>query len=69
MAGWRKYAIGMVGLICGEEERESIANSLLKAGVTKVTYAKEMSSMICGEAHDGEYPLRRYSRVVSVDEK
>ncbi|MDF2472995.1 MAG: hypothetical protein K0R21_777, partial [Anaerocolumna sp.] len=26
-----------------------------------------MSHMDYGEAHDGEYPLRRYSRVVEYD--
>lgn len=54
-----------VGLICSEKERETITALLCKAGVNRVYHSSEMSSMICGEAHDGEYPLQRYSRIVT----
>ena len=44
--------------------REKIADNLIKAGVTRVVPLGENSRMISGESHDGEYPLRRYSRIV-----
>lgn len=53
-----------VGLLCGPEERSELTELLLKAGATRVTDGKDMSRMVCGEAHDGEYPLLRYTRVV-----
>ena len=35
--------------------------------MTRVTRAGSMSAAFPGEAHDGEYPLRRYVRVVDVE--
>lgn len=57
-----------VGLLCGQEEREELSKFLLKAGATRVTHAGDMSRMLSGEAHDGEYPLQRYSKIVEYDE-
>lgn len=54
------------GLLCGEDEREGIANLLLRAGVNRVTKPGEMSREAPEEARDGEAPLRRYIRVVTV---
>lgn len=54
------------GLLCDSTEREELFDILGRAGVVRITEAKEMSQMLCGEAHDGEYPLRRYSRVVEL---
>ena len=51
------------GLLCGPEEREELAGLLLRAGVVRVTGPGEMSRTTCCDAHDGEYPLRRYTRV------
>lgn len=53
-----------VGLLCGREEREELSELLLRAGATRVTKAGDMSRMVSGEAHDGEYPLLRYSKIV-----
>lgn len=53
-----------VGLLCGEEEIDALSEVLCRAGATRITTAKEMSRMLCGETHDGDYPLRRYSKVV-----
>ena len=55
------------GLICASEKREKLAELLGRAGVTRVTRAGTMSAAFPGEAHDGEYPLRRYIRVVDVE--
>lgn len=54
------------GLLCGFEEKAELAALLGTAGVVRIT-GSEMSRMIPGEAHDGMYPLREYSRIVEVD--
>lgn len=53
-----------VGLICKKEERDILVEEFCKAGVTRVTKGTTMSDALPGEAHDGEYPLRRYSKIV-----
>ena len=54
------------GLLCGSEEKAELADLLGTAGVVRIT-GSDMSRMIPGEAHDGTYPLRDYSRIVEVD--
>lgn len=54
------------GLLCEETEKEQLAELLARAGVVRITGA-DMSRTIAGEAHDGTYPLREYSRMVEVD--
>ena len=44
--------------------KEEICESLFKAGVTRIVRLGDNSRMISGEAHDGEYPLRRYIKIV-----
>lgn len=56
-----------VGLLCGENDREELADLFVKAGVTHVTRAGRMAHAVPGATHDGEYPLRRYVRVVDVE--
>lgn len=58
-----KGVLQTAGLLCAPEEREELAMTLLRAGVVRVTGAGEMSRATCGDAHDGDYPLRRYTRV------
>ena len=55
------------GLICPPEDRDRLTDLLLRSGLTRVTRAAHMSSVFPGEAHDGEYPLRRYVRAVDVE--
>ena len=54
------------GLLCGQGEKEELAGLLGTAGLVRIT-GSDMSRMIPGEAHDGTYPLREYSRIVEVD--
>lgn len=54
------------GLLCGQGEKEELSELLGIAGVVRIT-GSDMSRMIPGEAHDGTYPLREYSRIVEVD--
>lgn len=55
------------GLICPEEERTALTALLAQAGANRVTRAGHMSHTFPGEGHDGEYPLRRYQRMVDVE--
>ncbi|WP_312369432.1 acyl-CoA reductase [Lachnoclostridium sp.] len=54
-----------VGLVCRENEWNELSNYFFHAGATKVTVPKFMSYMDELETHDGEYPLRRYVRIVN----
>ncbi len=56
-----------VGLICPPQQREELCRLLAQAGVTRITSAAHMSEPFLGECHDGEYPLRRYLRLVDVE--
>ena len=55
------------GLICPEPERKGLSALLARAGVNRITAPGHMSDSLPLEAHDGEYPLRRYVRVVDVE--
>lgn len=55
------------GLICEKERRSRLTEALVRSGVNRVMRAGNMSASFCGEAHDGEYPLRRYMRVVNIE--
>ena len=63
----QKGRLQTAGLICVPEQRKALTALLAQAGLTRVTRAGSMSASFPGEAHDGEYPLRRYSRVVDVE--
>lgn len=52
------------GLICAPEERKVLTELMLRVGVVRVKSPREMSMPTCIDAHDGEYPLQRYSRIV-----
>lgn len=54
------------GLLCPPAEREELDALLARAGVSRITDPARMSDAFPGEAHDGEYPLRRYVRVVDI---
>ncbi len=54
------------GLLCGAGERAELADLLVRAGVVRVT-GGDLSRTIFGEAHDGTFPLREYTRIVEID--
>ena len=56
-----------VGLLCPPQDREELCSLLARAGVTRITTAAHMSEPFLGECHDGEYPLRRYLRLVDAE--
>ncbi len=55
------------GLICEPSKRQELVELLSRAGLVRIMRAGNMSESYCGEAHDGEYPLRRYVRIVNVE--
>lgn len=63
----QKGRLQTAGLLCTPDKRAVLTELLSQAGVTRVTRAGSMSAAFPGEAHDGEYPLRRYVRVVDVE--
>ena len=54
------------GLICSPADRVRFTEMLMRCGVTRILTAGRMSDTFLGEAHDGEYPLRRYTRIVDI---
>lgn len=62
-----KNYLQTAGLLCAETERGELSELLFKAGVVRVCPGEKMSATYCGAPHDGEYPLRRYTRIVSME--
>lgn len=54
------------GLLCTADDKPLLADILIRAGVVRVT-GGDLSRTVFGEAHDGTYPLREYTRVVEID--
>lgn len=63
----KKGYLQTAGLICTPEKRVMLTNLLARCGVVRITRAGTMSELFSGEAHDGDYPLRRYVRMVNVE--
>ena len=63
-----KGTLQTAGLICLPDRRDGLTDLLARAGIDRIMRAGHMSITFCGEAHDGEYPLRRYMRVVNIED-
>lgn len=63
----KKNYLQTAGLICSDADRAELTDVLARSGVTRITTAGAMSEYFAGEAHDGEYPLRRYTRIVNME--
>lgn len=61
-----KGCLQTAGLICAPERREHLTELLVRGGINRVLPPGKMSESFPGEAHDGEYPLRRYTRIVNI---
>ena len=61
-----KNYLQSVGVSVIKEHDEEVKMALAKAGLVRITPIGETSRMITGEAHDGDYPLRLYSRFVET---
>ena len=64
----QKGRLQTAGLLCAPQDRGTLTTLLARAGLTRITRAGHMSHTFPGEGHDGEYPLRRYVRVVDLEE-
>ena len=53
-------------LICGDTEHAELSRKLLQTGLVKISDGFEMSNYAFGEAHDGIFTLRCYTKLVSV---
>ena len=54
-------------MICTQEERMELTDLFVKTGLTHIARPQIMSRMLPGGTHDGEYPLRRYSRISELE--
>ena len=61
-----KSYLQTAALICAQHEHSGLAQRLLQTGLVKISDGFEMSNYAFGEAHDGVFTLRCYSKIVSV---
>ncbi len=64
-----KSHLQTAGLLCDEQDRPEMIERLIRAKVTRITPVGQMSDYFPGEAHDGQYALQRYTRIVDVPNK
>ena len=62
-----KSHLQTAALICEENERQPLSEVFSRTGIVRITKAQNMSVNYCGSPHDGEYPLRRYTRTVTFE--
>lgn len=55
------------GLLCLAKDYPILSNLLLRAGIVRVKELGKMSDITCMDAHDGDYPLRRYTKITQCD--
>jgi len=63
-----KNHLQTISLLCKQKETEELRQLVLKTGIVKVVDVLNMSNSYCGEPHDGEFSLRRYTRIVNWEE-
>ncbi len=56
-----------VALVAPPDAFDELATMLWRAGVTRVTAGENMSQNYAEAAHDGDYTLRRYTKIASVE--
>jgi len=61
-----KTNLHTAALLCSEQEYDEFAQTLVKAGVSRIRDGGAEGALYCGEPRDGDFPLRRYVRIVSV---
>jgi len=62
-----KSHLQTVGLCVEEHDKLALSNEFAKTGLVRIYTGRTMSRTLPGEAHDGTYPLREYSRVVEIE--
>ena len=63
-----KNYLQTAALICAEQEHAELSRKLLQTGLVKISDGYEMSNYAFGEAHDGAFTLRYYTKLVSVQD-
>ena len=63
-----KNHLQTVALVCETGRKAELEALLVKTGIVRITTGERMSTGYCGMPHDGEYPLRRYMKIVSVED-
>jgi hypothetical protein len=61
-----KNYLQTAALLCRSHEHQKLSQSLIQAGLVKISDGFEMSNYAMGEAHDGLFTLRLYTKLVSV---
>lgn len=61
-----KSYLQTAALICTKQEYIELSHKLLQTGLVKISDGFEMSNYAFGEAHDGAFTLRCYTKLVSV---
>ena len=61
-----KNHLQTVGLCVEANDWETLSSIFARTGLVRITSGQEMSKVLPGEAHDGTYPLREYSRIVEI---
>jgi hypothetical protein len=61
-----KNYLQTAALICAERDYSELSSRLLRTGIVKISDGFEMSNYAFGEAHDGIFTLRCYTKLVSV---
>ena len=59
----KKEYLQTAGLLCAPADRPVLTELLCRAGIVRVTEPGLMSRTVAGEAHDGTFPLREYTRI------
>ncbi len=57
-----KSYLQTAALLCGEEEVDTLSETLFKSGAVRICPGERMSARWPGAPHDGEDPLRRYTK-------
>ena len=63
-----KNYLQTAALICAQQEHTELSQKLLQTGLVKISDGFEMSNYAFGEAHDGVFTLRSYTKLVSVQD-
>ncbi len=63
-----KNYLQTVGLVCDEDRAHELKEAFWRTGTVRITDGEHMSKMYSGGAHDGEFPLRRYTKTVAYEE-
>ena len=66
LSGYKNH-LQTAALVCDENDRYDLESILSKTGVVRITSGARMSEGYCGMPHDGEFPLRRYMKIISFE--